>query len=510
MKRYAIVPLILVVATMNAPHGGAQTIRVVNMIPQGLSGESRQNAEPNVTANPLDPNVLVASATLLDKSYCDSNHAPLLTSIDAGESWQIACALPFSGLSLPMDMTVRFSGDGLALYAGLLAVNSATTGVDFHLYGFKASPGTSPKDMISALVASSPLVPATELFVRPEVDQPYVQTSPGTASKAIVIAADDYLLRAPAAPECNMGAVYQSNDPWSSMSVFCTAMRPTHGRPPAVRAVMHGDGTAYSIYFRPVGSADSADVIVSRTDSGSPDSAAFKILRDEPATSEEVAGTAHPDCFIRDGEPGLRVRRCMITPVDGSLNSVFGQERRIASQLSIAVDPSNSSNVFIVWGDSVAGNTDHLTLHFANSTDRGVNWTLGSVIPNATNPAVAVASDGAVGILFQQLVKVRGKLRWRTKIRLMEVSMPQKEFLLADVASNLPAPSDRPYIGDYIHLESRGKNFYGVFSASNNLATGTFSSTLVNQRNYKSGKPRSVDDKPVAVSIDPYFVKVIR
>jgi hypothetical protein len=65
----------------------------------------------------------------------------------------------------------------------------------------------------------------------------------------------------------------------------------------------------------------------------------------------------------------------------------LGQER-IASTLSIAVDPraGQSCTVYLAWVDRV-GNTDY-TIHLVNLQDRGQTWSADLLtITNATNPA---------------------------------------------------------------------------------------------------------------------------
>jgi hypothetical protein len=67
-----------------------------------------------------------------------------------------------------------------------------------------------------------------------------------------------------------------------------------------------------------------------------------------------------------------------------------------------------------------------------------------------------------------------------------------------------------PYLGDYIRLVARDRNFYGVFPASNDLSTGHFFN-LTSHRFYDgSGHPKTRKGAAVGISIDPYFFKVIR
>ena len=87
--------------------------------------------------------------------------------------------------------------------------------------------------------------------------------------------------------------------------------------------------------------------------------------------------------------------------------------------------------------------------------------------------------------------------------------------VLASVDASSPLLVVDPYLGDYLQLEAIGRNFYGVFSASNDLSAGNFPDLCpidkcAGQRPYKNKKPVDGSGNPVAISIDPYFVRVVR
>jgi hypothetical protein len=196
-----------------------------------------------------------------------------------------------------------------------------------------------------------------------------------------------------------------------------------------------------------------------------------------------------------------------MSPVTYFDDEGFGLRRRVRADLSIAVDPANNRRVYVAWADSVLGSPSHQTIHVMRSDDGGSTWrndlfTRGDIV----NPALAVADDGAVGLLFQHLVEGR----WQTWFILSTDHFATgAPTLLAETPVCPPGAHGQPYIGDYIHLEARGNNFYGVFSASNDLAASTFPQGVRTLRSYDNGKPVS-DYGRVSVSIDPYFVKVDR
>jgi hypothetical protein len=110
---------------------------------------------------------------------------------------------------------------------------------------------------------------------------------------------------------------------------------------------------------------------------------------------------ASPDPFAAlvdddDNIAGVRAVR----DIRFTWNAFLGQQR-IGGDLSIAVDPNDSSTLYLAWADRrIAG----YTLHIQRSTDRGVTWSSDLLtITNGKNPALAVNSDSEVGLLYQQL-----------------------------------------------------------------------------------------------------------
>ena len=82
---------------------------------------------------------------------------------------------------------------------------------------------------------------------------------------------------------------------------------------------------------------------------------------------------------------------------------------------------------------------------------------------------------------------------------------------LATVPANTPAKDFDPYLGDYEHLMSVGKDFYSVFCANNTPNKSNFPKGVKYQRNanFTSHTLLDVDNvTPVAPSIDPFFFKV--
>src|SRR5262249_48331097 len=141
----------------------------------------------------------------------------------------------------------------------------------------------------------------------------------------------------------------------------------------------------------------------------------------------------------------------------------LGQER-VGSHLSIAVDPTNSSIVYVAWSDGVAT----YTIHVRKSIDAGVTWSHDvRTVPNGLNPALAVNSSGHVGFLYQTLTT--GGTRWETHCEISNngFATAPAPIVLSTTPSATPLAAFHPYLGDYIYLTAVGTTFYGIFSANN-------------------------------------------
>jgi hypothetical protein len=208
-----------------------------------------------------------------------------------------------------------------------------------------------------------------------------------------------------------------------------------------------------------------------------------------------------------DSKAGQRV----VTGVSIPWNTgpAMGQQR-IGSTLSLAVDPSNSDNVYVGWGDRV-GNGDIYTIHVRRSTNRGVAWSSDLLtVTNATNVALAVSADGTVGALYQQVTGSGAGQRWvTTLVQTHNAFVTRKNTILATVPATGPVPLFQPYLGDYIHLLAVGSEFRGIFSANNTPNLADFPQGVVYQRqaNFSTGTLLN-GANTVAVSIDPFFFRV--
>jgi hypothetical protein len=164
-----------------------------------------------------------------------------------------------------------------------------------------------------------------------------------------------------------------------------------------------------------------------------------------------------------DGFAGVRVAKNRLIPF---LNqAVLGQER-IGSTLTIGVDPraGQSSTVFLAWAEQ--DSASFYTIHLVKSIDRGQTWSTELLkLPLSTNPAVAVNDDGKVAVVYQQLTgsfragRVTAANRWVTHFRIStDGGSHFDDTILATTPANLPRTTMLPYLGDYLHLMSVGKD----------------------------------------------------
>ncbi|PYU05629.1 MAG: hypothetical protein DMG33_10425, partial [Acidobacteria bacterium] len=261
----------------------------------------------------------------------------------------------------------------------------------------------------------------------------------------------------------------------------------------SIRPAVASDNTVYAAFFgwrKFDGKTATSDVVVVRDDAGGAGSNPFQALKDPS-----------------DNLPGRLVVQGVSIPWSNA--PTLGQER-IGSTLSIAVDPSNGSTVYVGWADRV-GNGDIYTLHVRRSADRGVTWSNSDLphttIKDATNIALAVASDGVAGLLYQQLASGR----WVTHlVQSRNAFATIQDIILANVPANAPAEQFLPYLGDYDYLLSVGNEFRGVFCASNMPDLANFPQGVTYQRaaNFSTKTLTDGSGNPVAISIDPFYFSV--
>ena len=457
------------------------TVFLIDMIPKSLSAETSQDSEPHLTVNPANPLQIVGTAFTPDPA--GGAQAPIYISSDGGLSWKLNSIVPSVPASIGTgDITTGFSGRGTRLYAGILNAGSGD---------------------LQFLRTANPFLPnpMTILLSRTDGDQPFtIATRKGTKD-LVYIGDNDFN-----APGGKTATVDESLNASVAAPAFNSARvekRTTLGQDgPQTRPTCHADGTVYAAFYRwRAGSGNfqantfvitSADVIVVRDDHSGSGANPFTALVDPG-----------------DSLAGVRVVQGVSFPFMIHGTAATGQQR-LGGSISIAVDPKNSSTVYLAYGDRQPGSV--LTLHVRVSKNRGQNWSGDSLtIPNATNGALAVTTDGVIGFLYQQIRGTGASQRWQTHLRRSRDFINWSDLVLADTPATSPVKTFDPYLGDYDHLVANGTTFYGIFSANNTPDKANFPNGVVYQRNanFTTHRLLKLDGTTVvAPSIDPFFFKV--
>jgi hypothetical protein len=455
------------------------------MIPKSLSNETNQDSEPNVSVNP--GNAKQAAATAFTPDPGGGANAPIYVSTDGGQTWRLNATVPGGGSLGTSDITLRFGGSSNVLYV------SDLRGDNKDLNELRTTSFTSSSAM--SILAS-----------RSKDDQPFIQAATaGSGSGAhdrVYVGSNDL-----GAPSGQTATIDVCLDGTAASPTFTSARiesRATLGQDgPQIRTTIHTSGVIYSAFYGWRSSTGStaggnltitADVVVVRDDNWASGANPFTALLDPG-----------------DSRSGLRVAPGVTIPFELKGTPAFGQNRR-GGDLSIAVDPTDSSKVFLAYAETLPAG---YTLHLRKSTNSGQSWTSDLVtVTNATLPAVAVSSKGEIGFLYQQLSGTGSSQRWVTHLRLSsDGGTTWSDQILCTVPSATPALAFDPYLGDYIYLMCVDKDFYGVFCANNTPDNANFPNGVTYQRNANFATKTLLGNDnvtPVSPSIDPFFLKVIR
>lgn len=446
--------------------------RVVNMIPSGLSNETWQDSEPNLAVNPQNSRQVVGSAFTPNPSG-DRSLAPIFNSTDGGNTWVLNNIIP-SRNGMTGDISLKFGSNSGTLYAGILQ-------------------GGSNLDM--NILRSNPFSNTTmELLVtRNQVDQPYVTaiTSKSTNNQVDrVFVGNNDLGSKPATASIERSADVRSSPPPSGFTKTVIESRQPAGQDmPSIRCAVHPSGIVYGLFAAITGFSGTnlfCNITVVRDDNFATGSTPFAHLADPG-----------------DKKSGIIVKKGVNMPF---INRPALGQHRLGSHMSIAVDPSNAAIVYIAWTDRTGSTGTNLHVH--RSTDSGVTWSEDLLnIPNAINPALAINSSGDAACIYQQL---QNNSTWETHFRRLEQSNWQ-DNVLSKTPDNNPPPQFQPYLGDYCDLLAVGKNFYGVFSASNIPDKANFPEGVKYQRNadFSTKRLKNLSNTAdVDVSIDPFFFAV--
>jgi hypothetical protein len=465
-------------------------IRVVNTIPQSLSGETNFDSEPSIAVNPSNPQQIVITAFRPDTAVPVTT-GPYFFSTDGGQTWALNSVIPGGTASLNTgDISVRFGGSSGVLYAGILRADTR-----LQLNILRKANFSGPGVMRILVNRANEDQPWVEAVTEAGTDRVFVSSNDVSQRPTGRTASVDFSLDAATAPAPAGFTTTARLETRASAALPSPPFPPGSSQDgPSVRTAIHPSGVIYGVFFgwRTFASPNVSDVVVVRDDNWATGGAPFQALTDP---GDNLAG------------------RRVVTGVDiAALGTTLGTQR-IGSSLTIAVDPGNAQRVYIAWCDGRATTALPYTLRIRRSDDGGQNWT-GDLFTatNATNPGLAVNDQGTVALLFQQLVNVSGTNRWQTHLVASadQFATVRTNIILANVLdSSVGAFNTQLPIGDYANLIAVRRDFYGVFSAHNVPALGNFPEgvTYLRNANFATQQLLAVDNvTPVAASVDPFFV----
>src|SRR5690242_21353466 len=127
----AVAVLLLMMAVLRTARGQSPappSIKVVNLIPASLSGESNQDSEPFLAIQNLNPQVMVASA-FTPNPFSMTGNAPVYVSQDGGKTWALNAITPVQRMTCDITHAMATGenhprGD---LHAGTLACATGIT-----------------------------------------------------------------------------------------------------------------------------------------------------------------------------------------------------------------------------------------------------------------------------------------------------------------------------------------------------------------------------------------------
>ncbi len=447
---------------------------LVDVIPNGDSGESVQNSEPSVTLDPLNPSQLIAGAF-------GATGSDYFVSTDGGVAWS-----DYGNLA-SNDKSLAWLADGSAALTVSLT-DYGTTSSALSTY----SGTTSAGNFGSAINVFEPGVNT--------VDQPWIATGP---NGHIYVAYNNLGNSGPDAGGSSDGktaSVLVSADGGNNYTpVTLDRVGTTFQDDPSVRVAVNGS-TVYAVFVRWNSSVESdsrgnrynSQVIVERSDNG---------------------GT---DGFTALGSGGNGVQVAtpidVFTPTGGSVLSV-GKER-IAAEVAIAVDPGDPNRVLVAYQDAPgADGLGQVQLVLAESTDGGATWSTKFTTSSSTRsgqPAIAILGNGAVGFLYDSYSPATNELSQHFLTTTNDFATTS-DTVLATETNATPSVQFQPYVGDFFDLTSLGNTFYGTFCASNaDDGTDAQFANLTLQRNFTGTmgaagfKLTDASGNPVDFSIDPY------
>src|SRR5258708_544947 len=312
-------------------------MKIVNIIPPAMSGENHQDSGPNIAVNPSNTSEIVISAFTPDPN--GGGNAPVYVSTDGGDTWTLKSIVPDNGSMGTSGITLKYGQTSNELYAGILKGTAPDT-LDILRTTNRAGgatmtelDSTQPRIeqpyVAAATVSGGPDAGKDRLYVGMNVVQgPFVGSDAGKTSTI-----KQTMHAQTGAPVFSSISLDSRN---KSIPAFQDS-QPRNG--PQVRPAVHNDGTVYAVFYSWKTWADpgdgnglvTSDVVIVRDDNWGQSANPYGSLIDSG-----------------DGQAGQRIAIGVTIQFYGRL----GQER-VGGELAIAVDPTNSSIVYVAWAELI-------------------------------------------------------------------------------------------------------------------------------------------------------------
>jgi hypothetical protein len=403
-----------------------RTATLVNIATDATDPTNRDDSEPSIAVNPKNP-LEVAVVAFSEK--WDPNDpkkmAPVWKSADGGQTWRKVFQIPRPqpGFAGPGDQKVAFDKDG-------------------RLYVAQLGSHFTPKNFIYRQAAGpdDPLTPGA-IFGD---DQPMLDVDASSSSKFIGRAYSAWLNFGVTGPQSTLN---RSTD--GGATVADAPVAPLGFPNRTTRTALARDGTAYAVYKTREGAAganfEKAHFRVARSDDGGETWAGLG------AAGVSIHGAAQVETFF--------------TNTFG--NTAKGKVARArSSDAWIAVHPVRGDVVAAYVSKDASGFGQ---IYVARSTDRGATWQSKRVTDGKNHsayPEIAVAANGAVGVLYVDYDDAGAKTIFRHRFaRSFDDTATWTDQVLQSMDPEpLVNAADGFLWGDYEGLTAHGDTFYGVFT----------------------------------------------
>jgi hypothetical protein len=457
----------------------------VDIIPFGDSSEVKENSEPSLAVDPLDPRQIIAGAFAYNFSSISDIQQPYFKSTDGGSTWNNYGTIPHT------DKSLAWLQDGSAALTAALWPFTTPGG-----------PGASVSTYSGSTFDSNFSAKSQFKNGSGELDQPWIRTGP---SDHVYLSLNDTSRAGPGLGGTGDGksaSVLVSTDGGSNYSfVTIDKVGTTYQDGPSTRTAVNGD-TVYALFVRwnsqlpdtPDGDKRyTSSLVIDRSDDGGADS--FGAI----GGGNGVQVAAFTDVYDNSTDTSLSMGA-----------------NRDGSEIAIAVDPNNKNRVVVAYGDSDPHFNKRYQLNVVESTDGGVTWsstplfTTTSLVRSA-EPGLAILANGTVGLLYNSYDPTTDTFTQHL-LTTSDDFGNTNDLILGTEKNGIPTPEAPPYLGDFFDLTGIGNTFYGIFSASNAddgtnalLANTTFNRSFVGTPGTSSFQLTDASGNAVPFSIDPFF-----